>query len=155
LPSNRQTILEYLRGTLFPGITITAGYNNTIKTIERGQRSRTSLGDTDFPAIFIVTSREQRKNITGNQFQANLQVALLCYVKDTKGDPNATGTGVQKDLDRLIEDVTKKLETDRLQGGLVHWTEITDIDTDDGDLMPYAGAVIAVEFQYTTEGIAP
>ena len=153
--SKRSTILEHLRETLFPGITTTAGYNNTLNTIERGQRSRSSLGDTDFPALFIVTTKEKRKNITGNQFQATLQVALLLYVKDTKSDPNSDGTGVQKDLDLIIEDVTKKLEADRLQGGRVHWTEITDIDTDDGDLLPYAGAVIGVEFEYTTEGVSP
>jgi hypothetical protein len=155
-PSKRELILEYLRNTLLPSVVKGNTYHNTIALVERGHRSPRDFGNEKFPAVFITATRERRKNLTHNQFTANpLQVVLVGYVKDTKSSPGAAGTGVHRDLDRLIQDITKVLETDRLQGGLVSWTEVSDVATDDGDMAPYAGCVISVEFQYVSEGVNP
>jgi hypothetical protein len=91
-----------------------------------------------------------------NQYSGDLQVILVGYVKNTKGDLATTGdTGVELDLDKLIEDMTKAIETDPLQGNRVYNTEITDVATDDGDLFPVSGVVMSVVFSYVTEGVSP
>lgn len=156
MSSKRSDLLEYLKNTLLPTVKPSAGYNMCFNTIERGHRNPDSLGEHQFPAIFITSTQEKRKNITHNQFMADpLQVILVGYVQSTKSNDDLDISGVQLDLDKFIEDVTKVLETDRLQTGLVKWTEISDIATDEGDLYPVAGCVISVNFSYTTEGISP
>jgi hypothetical protein len=155
MSSKRSTLLEYLRNTLLPGVTTGNGYNYTLATIERGHRNFRDLMPTAFPAVFVSSTQESRENINHVAFNAILKVALVGYVKNTEATPNASGTGVQLDLDKLIEDLTKVLEADRLQGGRVYNTEIVSVDTDEGDMAPYAMCVVVVEFKYATEGTAP
>lgn len=154
MASKRQSLLEYLK-TLLAGITTGNGYNFTVKTVKRGVINQRTLNDNQLPALFIVMTHEKRKRITVNQFSAELQAIIVGYVKNTKGDFASTGTGVELDLDKLIEDVTKIIEADPLQSGLVYDTEIQDIVSDDGDLTPNAGFMLSVVFKYASEGITP
>lgn len=153
--SKRALLHEYLRATLFPSITKANGYNFTVKVTERGIRNFQTMNEGEFPAIFIPSSTETRDNITGNQFRGSLSIPIVGFVKNSKTNPDASGPGVQQDLDNLIEDITKALETDRLQGGLVLGTEIKSVATDDGDMAPIAGCVVTVEFYYVSEGVTP
>jgi len=152
--SKRETLLEYLK-TLLATVTTGNGYHNTLNTVERGIRNVREMSDDQLPAVFITMTHEKRNRITANQFKSDLQVILVGYTKNSKGDLNGAGTGVELDLDRLVEDITKAVETDPLQGQRVYNTEITDIVTDDGDLTPTAGVVMSVVFAYASEGIAP
>lgn len=155
MSSKRQDVLEYLK-TLLATITIGNGYNFTVKNVERGIRNIREMGADDFPSIFITMTHEVRELRTVNQFSADLQVILVGYVKNTKGDIALGGnTGVQLDLDKFIADVTKCLETDRLQGGLVYKTFIKEVATDDGDTPQTSGFVMSVIMSYVTEGITP
>lgn len=154
MASKREALLEYLK-TLLAGVTVANGYNFTLATIARGIRNIQDFGDSEFPAVFITMTHEKRTRITSNQFKSDLQVILIGYVKNTKGDVGGSGTGIELDLDKLVADITKAVETDPLQGGRVYNTEITDIATDDGDLTPNAGVVLSVVFSYASEGITP
>jgi hypothetical protein len=149
--SKREQILEYLLSTVIPSVVAGASYTHTVKTIERGRRNIMDMADCNFPAVFIATTAEKRRNLTGNQLDASLQVVLVGYVKNSKTSPGASGTGTQKDLDKLIQDVTRAVEADPTQGNIVKWTEITNIDTDDGDLTPIGGFVMSVTFEYVAE----
>lgn len=154
MPSKRESLLEYLK-TLLAGITVANGYNNTVVTVERGGRGIRDLSEDKMPALFIVMPHEKRQNRTQVHYSGDLQVQIVGYVGNTKGDFNGTGTGVQLDLDKFISDVTKAIETDRSQGQRVYATEITDVLTDEGDLAPNAGMVMTVVFSYVTEGVTP
>lgn len=154
MASKRQTLLEYLK-TLLAGITTGNGYNNTVATVERGIRNIRDLSDDKLPALFITMTHEKRNRITKTQFKAELQVLIVGYITNTKGDVDSTGTGVELDLDKFIEDVTKVIETDPLQGSRVYDTEITDVASDDGDLFPTSGFVMSVVFRYASEGANP
>ena len=149
--SKRQNILNALRDTVLPVITIANGYNFDVGEIERGIRQIDALPDSKFPAIYIARTDEERSNLTGNQFQATLNAILVGYVK------NSTGIdGAQEDLDDLIEDITKAIETDRTLGvSGVKWTEIVGVATDDGDLQTLAGCAITVKIEYVSEGVSP
>lgn len=160
MPDKRQEILEYLRNTLLPTVKVANGYNHTIKLIERGHRSRNDMTDTQFPAVFIATTSEDRENVAtmGNQtvFVGKLQIGLIFYVKSTKTNQVKDGTAVQLDLDKLIADLTKAINTDLSQGIVgLHKTKIARIDTDVGDLLPVAGGVMTVIFEYNTQGVTP
>lgn len=154
MASKREQLLEYLK-TLLASITTANGYNNDVQLVERGIRNMRDLTDDKMPALFITMTHEKRKRRTTDKFSGDLQVIIVGYVNNTKGDLSSGSTGVELDLDRLIEDVTKAIETDPLQGDRVYDTEITDIATDDGDLFPTSGMVLSVVFSYVTEGVAP
>lgn len=155
MSSNRQTILEYLKNTLLPTIQVSNGYNNNVVEVFRGFRNIKELSDDKFPSIFVTLTHEVRKRITTNQFRSDLQVVLVGYVKNSQTDLNSSATGIDLDLDKLIEDMTKAIETDPLQGGRVYNTEITDIVSDDGDFFPAAGVAMSVVFSYASEGVTP
>lgn len=151
--SKRQTILNHLRDTIFPGITTGGGYHSTVKasSCQRGIREIDAMGDSEFPVLYIARTTEERQNLTGNQFMATMEVMVVGYVQNSSGID-----GAQEDLDDLIEDVTKAIETDRTLGlSEVKWTEIKKVVTDDGDLQTLAGCAITVEIQYVSEGVNP
>lgn len=150
--SKRQVLLDWLVDASGPlkGITTGNGYANSVGMVQRGQRSVDELVDPDLPALFIAGTKERRKLITSNQFRAELEVEILGVTRN----PNGV-SGAQAQLDTLISDVTKALETDRLQGGRCTLTTISDIETDRGDLDAYAAFSIMVVFLYHTEGTVP
>jgi hypothetical protein len=150
MSSKRADLLDYLTDTLFPSIKESAGYQVTVRKVERGFRLPSDLIDGDFPALFLADTDESRQNITRNQFQATIILALVGYAKAG----NAANVS-QREADKLIEDVTKCLETDRSQGGLVKWTEIKRINTFGGDGGPQAAFVMDIEFVYVSEGVTP
>ena len=145
MASTRQTFLTYLRDTLFPTLTTGNGYNFTVATNERGIRNVATMPAELFPALFIVNADEARKNSTRVHFQSTMSVNIAGFVRDTNGIPGA----LQEELDKLIEDVTKVLYADPTQGNRVMWTEVSRVDTDDGDLAQMAGFVMQVDFQYS------
>lgn len=131
-------------------MTTTNGYNFTVATVARGLRFPTDLTDEKFPALFIAATDEQRDNITRNQFKGVIRATLVGYVKG----PNGVD-GVQAQLDKFIEDITKALEQDRTFGGRVHWTEVARIRTDDGDLEDHGATLVEVNFNYAATGTQP
>ncbi len=155
MASKRSQVLERLRETVLPSIAVVDGFNFTPKLVERGWRNPGELGG-NFPALFIATTSERRKNDAigdpRTYLASPLSVVIVGYVKNSKSNPKADGTGVQLDLDKLIEDITHALYADITQGGLVYSTEVVDVQTDDGDMTPVGGCAITVEFSYHEEG---
>lgn len=150
MSSKRSELLEHLRTTVIPQISTAAGYNNTVKLVERGLKGYKALTDIAFPAIFIAETLENRGNLTHNQFRSSLMVNIVGYVKSA-----TSASGIQIELDKLIEDVTKALEQDRKQGGRALWTQIARVYTDPGDIFPYGTFIMETEFTYAAEGINP
>lgn len=150
MASKRRTILEYLKNTRLPIITVANGYHTNVGKIQRGLVSEEGLNDSDLPALLLGRTVEKRENITHNQFKSIITLYILGIVKSPDGVSNAQGA-----LDDMIADVTHALETDRLMGGNTKWITIKNITTDDGDIAPRAGFLMEVELAYVTEGITP
>ena len=148
--SNRKRVLNYIRDTVFDLITTGNGYNTTPVTKERGILPVDTMPESSFPALFLGTSTEERENITHNQFLGRIQTAMIGYVRNSSGT-----TGLQENLDDLIEDLTKALGQDRTLGGNVKWIVIKSVSTDDGDLEPFAAFLMVVELAYAQEDITP
>lgn len=156
--SQRKTILNYLRDTLFPTITTANGYNNNISTmIKRDLRPPEKLGGSDFPACFIASADEERVNNTGQHFLSRMTVRIYGYVQANQD------VSAQEKLDDLIEDFMKALyhgsasggADDMTHGGRVNITEVQRIFTDEGGFAPYAGFRMDVEFVYVRTNTTP
>lgn len=150
MASKRRTILEYLRDTRLPLITVAGGYHTNVQHIQRGLYSPNGLNDSDLPALLIGRTVEKRENITRNQYKAMITVFIVGYVNSPDGISDVQGA-----LDDMISDVTHALETDRTLGGNAYGLEVKNVITDDGDLAPRAGFVMEVEIAYVTEGVMP
>jgi hypothetical protein len=150
--SRRQTLLDWLVDAAGPlkQITTGNGYNFTAGLVQRGQRSLNDLNESDYPCLFVAETDEKRSLATHNQFLSDLRVVLLGGIKIVDGV-----SGAQAQLDLFIADVTKALETDRLQGGRVTQTIIERIETDAGDIESHVAFAMTVNFKYVTEGITP
>jgi hypothetical protein len=150
MASKRATLLAYLRDTVLAQIATGSGYNFTVGSVKRGVYEIDALPQSALPAICIARTMEDRSNLTGNQFIGRLEVVLLGYVK------SATGvTGTMDEVEKFVEDITKALEQDRLQGDHVKWTEVKRVVTSDGDTDDLGVCAITVEFQYVSEGVSP
>lgn len=150
MASKRQLLLDYLNDTLLPSIKTSSGYQTTVRLVQRGYKTAVSLQEGEFPAIFLADNDETRENITHNQFKGTITLVLVAYARAGEG-----AHASQKELDKLIEDITKCLETDRLQGGRALGTEVTRISAFTGDAGPHATVAITVEFFYASEGVTP
>lgn len=147
--SKRQVLLDYLASTLFPSITTANGYNFNVSKSERGLRSYDNMTDEEFPALFVASADEERENIGSvTTFISKMTVRVYGAVKSSSDH-------VQAELDKLIEDVTKALYADALQGGKTIFTDIRRIETDEGDLAPHAFFRMQVEFQHVSDGTSP
>lgn len=149
MSSKRGLLLDYLYTTLFPGITQAAGYNFDIATCERGLRSYDVMSDDMFPALFVASADETRENVSSvTTFRSKMDVHIYGAVKSSSGH-------LQAELDKLIEDVTKILYADPLQGGRTIYTDIVTIQTDEGDLDPHAFFRLTAQFEYVADGTSP
>lgn len=148
--SQRYIILEYLANTLFATITTGNGYNFTVMTKERGLKSVNELTDDQFPALFVASADEKRKNATNKDFNSLMSVSVWGAVKES-----SSTLKIQAQLDNLIEDVTKAIYTDPTQGGRVAFSDISEVITDEGDQHPHAFFRMTLEFQYKSVGIQP
>ncbi len=150
--SKRLTLLNYLRDTLFPGITVAGGYNYTFGLCERGVRPVDSLTGEQFPATFIGAPEETRQNMDGRvNFQSRIQVPIHIVVKDADGVPGK----LQEAIDNAVEDATKRLYVDITQGGRCHTTEIQSIQPAISDLEHIGGVTVLVEFMYAAATATP
>lgn len=148
--SYRRRILDYLRDTTLAAITTGNGYNYTLGTIERGLKEMDGQADSKFPAVYIGHADEERQNITGNQFQSRMRTLIIGHVKNSSGT-----SGLQGNIDDLIEDLSKALEQDRKLGGLAKWIEVKSVVGPDGDVDAFGTVGIIVEIVYVTEGVNP
>lgn len=147
--SKREQILEKLKSVTLPAIVAGSQFNLTVKTVERGRRAPTELDPTTFPALFIVSTHEKSSNLdTHLDFESTLEVILLGYVFCSAPDLSAGQTRLQQDLGKFIQDVRNALEADPLLGNLAKWMEITEVTTDEGDILPYGGFVLSVRYEY-------
>jgi len=150
MSSKRTQVLNYIRDNVFDLITTGNGYNFTVPTKERGVLEVDNLPESSFPCLFIAKAPERRTDITVNNFNSNMDITILGYVKNSSGL-----SGLQDDMDKLIEDVTKALESDRTFGGLAKTFNIGGILTDDGDLAPFGVVAISLTVSYVSEKGTP
>jgi len=153
MSSKRNEILQYLKNTVLANITTGNGYNFTLATKERGLKHYQDLVDSEFPAVFIASADEDRKNASTKNFTSVMTVYFIGYVKAD------TAFTVQQELDKLIEDLTNALydgatvgASDPTHGGKVSWTDVKKVETDEGDNEPHAMFKMLVEFGYKRTG---
>ena len=149
--STRQKIADHIITTV-AALTTAGGYNFDWGEVQRGFKHFDNVPSDKFPAAYLAGIDEARENSTQREFQSDFSGSLVIYVKTA----NARDTEqLERDLDNVIEDVTKALMVDVTRGGVAITTELGEIDTDKGAFAPYASAEITVNCDYRAPVSAP
>jgi len=149
MASRRQEILDAIVADVFGAITTAGGYNFTLAVKERGIKNKGSLNDSQFPALFLSSADEVRRNITAREFESVMTVFVTGYVKAPGNED------VQAELDKLVGDLTRALWQDPTLGSKALNMEIVSVDTDAGDEHPNATFVMQIEYIYKKTGTVP
>jgi hypothetical protein len=106
------------------------------------------LATTQFPAIFVRTTDEDRADVT----QAGLREGELEYeiVASVQADSSATSINNNVDTKRneIIEAICEKLEEDTTRNSKAQHSQVTRVQVDDGTAFPVGQATITYSVQY-------
>lgn len=141
--SNRQSVLDNVK-TVLSAISTGGGYNYTPGLVAQGLRHFQEVAVDKFPALFVAGADEKRNNETNSRFRSVMEVAIVGYIRSASDDREQPVT----DLSKLVEDVTKALYLDHTRGGYSTFTEVSVVETDQGDFHPYAGFRMTVLCDY-------
>ena len=118
-----------------------------LKKITREPFSVDELSEQQYPAIFVQSGNELRSDETMTSTtvtrQASADFIIVGFVKG--------GTNIDTKRNELISTIETALESDRSRGGYAKRTEIVEVSTDEGTLIPIGGirVVVRVMYQYT------
>ena len=148
--STIEILMDYLKDTLFPTITVANGYNFTLQTISFDHQSPQEMAAGSFPALFIPKVSELVKDISNGQFQSIASVRLWGVVKKD----SATNL-ITPEARKLISDLRKCLYVDPIQGERVGFTHVVVTDQDEGEFEEYSYCMVEVEFSYQAINTTP
>ena len=151
MASFRQEILDNIVTTL-GAITTGGGYNFSVGECMLGLKGLNDSPADIMPNIYIAGADEKRRNLAQRTYHSDIFVAVIGYVKQTD---TADKPKLERDLSKLIADITKALMVDVTRGGYAVTTEIGDIDTDKGAFAPVAGFEMVVRCQYRASVSSP
>ncbi len=122
--------------------------NPNIVLVTRNPFTVTDLASTQFPAIFVRTTDEEREDLT----QSGLRQGVIDYqiVASIQADSSATSTNNNVDTKRneIIEAICEKLEEDTTRNSKSLHSAIERIQVDDGTVFPIGQATITYSVQY-------
>ena len=116
--------------------------------VTRNPFTVSDLAATQFPAIFVRTTTEDREDFTQN----GLRQGVIEYqiVASVQADSSATSINNNVDTKRneIIEAICEKLEEDTARNSKALHSEITGVTVDDGTTFPVGQATITYSVQY-------
>lgn len=129
--------------TVLQGITVAAGYNNTIAAVERykayGNHS------VDIPAIVVSEGDESDSNNADPLTSCVMEVYLAVGTRQAESDTAASGAV----LNSLLGDIKKAVMTDHTRGGYAIDTEFKSIEPFEIEAgNAQIGLLISLEVQY-------
>lgn len=151
MASLRESIMDNFVTTI-AAISTGGGYNFTVGECQLGLKSPTDAPGDLMPCVYVAGADEDRRNAAQRTYHSDLLVEIVGYVTlaDTSDKPQ-----LERNLSKLIADLTKALMVDVTRGGYGVTTEITEIRTDKGILTPFAAVSITVRVEYRAAVATP
>jgi hypothetical protein len=115
-----------------------------VSFVSREPFDYTQLSRQQFPAVYVATADEQRRDLTqrgtSGLREGRLQVALTGFVN---------GNNIDVARNDLIERVEERLDRDRTRGGYAYSTQLTEVAVDMSIVQPYGRVDMIIEVVYT------
>lgn len=147
----RWLVLENIKEA-FSLITEAGGYNFDIGYNDIGLKHFTEIPADQFPALMVAGADERRGNGTNRTFTSEMRISIAGYVRSSDArNPRIA----ERDLSRLIADLTKAVYVDPTRGGHSTFTEVESINTDKGFIQPFAGFEMIVVVDYRSAFATP
>ncbi len=113
-----------------------------LKKITREPFDYERLSNAQFPAAWLQSGDETRSDATTGTREAVISYRIVGFVK---------GTAIDTARNELIEAIEEALEVDRTRGGYASDTQITDVSTDEGVIVPVGGITMVAQVRYFYE----
>lgn len=141
--SVKERILANIKTTL-EGITVAAGYGNTIAKVLRFRIA--GWQTQEFPTLMVVGVKEDKRAIEGGP--ARMNVELTCEVQAILTNDPVNDAETAHNL--LLRDIETALQVDVQRGGIARDTTITGTDFEVVEAeTPYCISTVSIQVKYT------
>ena len=145
--SIREKILKNIVTTL-QGITVAAGYNNTVVTVSRQKKDVLEATPTKLPMLVIFPGSDEPTELFGDLLNRELFLTILAWIR--------SATDLEGKLESFIADVQKVMAVDYTRATLAIDTQEEEtiylhLEEDDKE----GGASIAYTIKYRTKRTDP
>lgn len=111
------------------------------------------LSQQQFPAVFIQTADETREDITIKNSNITRTGTIDFRIFGFVSNASASTVNIDTKRNQLVTTVETALDSDRTRNGNALDTQLVAVETDEGSIFPYGGAIITIRCFYNfTQG---
>ena len=111
------------------------------------------LSQQQFPAVFVQTADETREDITIKNSNITRTGTIDFRIFGFVSNASASIVNIDTKRNQLVTTVETALDSDRTRNGNALDTQLVAVETDEGSIFPYGGAIITIRCFYNfTQG---
>tara|TARA_R100001463_G_scaffold50303_1_gene100459 strand:- start:154 stop:603 length:450 start_codon:yes stop_codon:yes gene_type:complete len=111
------------------------------------------LSQQQFPAVFVQTADETREDITIKNSNITRTGTIDFRIFGFVTNASASTVNIDTKRNELVTTVETALDSDRTRNGNALDTQLVAVETDEGSIFPYGGAIITIRCFYNfTQG---
>ena len=111
------------------------------------------LSQQQFPAVFVQTADETREDITIKNSNITRTGTIDFRIFGFVSNASASTVNIDTKRNELVTTVETALDSDRTRNGNALDTQLVAVETDEGSIFPYGGAIITIRCFYNfTQG---
>tara|TARA_A100001388_G_scaffold73131_1_gene51848 strand:- start:2699 stop:3136 length:438 start_codon:yes stop_codon:yes gene_type:complete len=132
--------------------TISGMSSPSIKKISRQPFPLDELSQQQYPAVLVQTIEETKEDQelgTGAKTRlSTLEILVQCYIKGSENN-------IDTERNNLATAIETELESDITRGGNALDTQVTNIETDGGQLFPFGAVNLTISVLYEHQSGTP
>ncbi len=106
------------------------------------------LSQQQFPAVFVQTADETREDITIKNSNITRTGTIDFRIFGFVTNASASTVNIDTKRNQLVTTVETALDSDRTRNGNALDTQLVAVETDEGSIFPYGGAIITIRCFY-------
>lgn len=106
------------------------------------------LSQQQFPAVFVQTADETREDITIKNSNISRTGTIDFRIFGFVSNASASTINIDTKRNELVTTVETALDSDRTRNGNALDTQLVAVETDEGSIFPYGGAIMTIRCFY-------
>ena len=106
------------------------------------------LSQQQFPAVFVQTADETREDITIKNSNITRTGTIDFRIFGFVSNASASTVNIDTKRNELVTTVETALDSDRTRNGNALDTQLVAVETDEGSIFPYGGAIMTIRCFY-------
>ena len=120
----------------------------TLGKVTREPFELDELSQQQFPAVFIQTADETREDITIKNSNITRTGTIDFRIFGFVSNASASTVNIDTKRNQLVTTVETALDSDRTRNGNALDTQLVAVETDEGSIFPYGGAIMTIRCFY-------